>query len=173
MRYPSRFNHKIPADLGTKSVSTSRIKLLLNLLSFRDNQQEVGAAERMGAEQKPAVRKVSRAARNRFNWLATSALTSVADGLPKQDEGLRKKFESEPPFAEMIGATLAVTRIMSLLVTVFAVVVYLYLKLQHSQDLVKHSKKREEEEDEEEEEEETKQKGKMRKRKKSQRKAKL
>ena len=145
-----------PADLGTKSFSTSKIKLLLNLLSVRDNQQEVGAAERQEAEQTLSVRRMSRAARSRFNWLAAFAMTQVADGYSQQEGGSSRKFESEePPFLTMFETVVSTVVSMTLLFAVCAVVMYLCSKLQHALALAELAKKekREEEEDEEEEEE--------------------
>ena len=105
-------NLRNPADLGTKSFSMSRIKLLYSSTSSRSVtiSKKLGAAESQVVEQSLAIRRISRAARSRFSWLAAFALTQVADRRPQQEEGpSRKKFGIEgPPFAEMIGAILAV-----------------------------------------------------------------
>ena len=146
-----------PTDLGTKSLSTSRIKLLLNLLSFRDNQQEACAAERQEAEQTLSIRRMSRAARSRFNWLAAFAVTKVAEGYPQQEEGSSRKFESEePPFLTMFETVAGTVVSMTLLFAVCAVVMCLYLKLQHALELAEVAKKEKKEEKEDEKEEEEK-----------------
>ena len=112
----------VPRVLGT-----SRIKLFLNLLSVRDNQQEVGAAERQEAEQILPVRRMSRAARSRFNWLAAFAMTQVADGNSQhKKKSSSRKFESEePPFLIMFETVTGTVVSMTLLFVVCAVVMYL------------------------------------------------
>ena len=126
-------------------------------LAFRDNQQEVGAAERQKAEQTLSIRRMSRAARSRFNWLAAFAMTQLADGFPRQEKGSSAKFESqELPFFRMFETVFGTMVSMTLLFAVCAVVMYLCLKLQRARELVECTKreKEEEEEDDEEEEEE-------------------
>ena len=143
-----------PFDLGTKSLRTPRIRLLLNLLSLRDNQQEVGAAERQEAEHTLSIRRMSRAARSRFNWLAAFAMNQVADGYPQQEKGSNKQFErEEPPFFRMFETVFGTMVSMTLLFAVCAVVMYLCLKLQRAREFVKDTKKEKREEEDEEEEE--------------------
>ena len=54
------------ADLGTKNLSASRIKLLLNLLSFRESARSWysdSAAERLDVAQTLSIRRISKAVR--------------------------------------------------------------------------------------------------------------
>ena len=85
---------------------------------------------------------MSRAARSRFNWLAAFAMTQIADGYSQQEEGSNKKFESEePPFLIMFETVTSTVISMTLLFVVCAVVMYLYLKLQHALELAELAKK--------------------------------
>ncbi|CAE7336098.1 unnamed protein product, partial [Symbiodinium sp. CCMP2592] len=83
-----------PSDIGTKALGAGRLRLLLNLLGFRDGRDAIGTTEREEAERSLVLRRVAArtnsAVARTFATLAVSMFCPVSDGL--KQEGVDSEF---------------------------------------------------------------------------------
>ena len=74
-----------PADLGTKPLNASRMKLLLNILQVHDDREAIGREERMAAESTATVRRLTKVSGSRLGLTLLSAFGFAVESAGQQE----------------------------------------------------------------------------------------
>ena len=74
-----------PADLGTKPLNASRMKLLLNILQVHDDREAIGREDRMAAESTATVRRLTKVSGSRLGLTLLSAFGFAVESAGQQE----------------------------------------------------------------------------------------